>query len=86
MEFVGVFLQAKEHPLPPHRQGLDCEINLVPGTKLHRGPLYPMNPHQVVEDYKYIDNNMEKGFIRLSKSPVAYPVLFQLKKDDNLRF
>ena len=86
MEFAGVFLQSKEHPLPPHRSGLDCGIDLVPGAKLHRGPVYPMNPLQVVEADKYIDENLEKGFIRPSKSPVAYPVLFQLKKDGSLRF
>ena len=85
-EFAGVFLQPKEHPQPPHRPGLDCCVDLIPGAKLHKGPVYPMNPLQLIEADKYIDENLEKGFIRPSKSPVAYPVLFQLKKDGSLRF
>jgi len=45
-----------------------------------------MNPTQSEEADKYISENLAKGFIRPSKSPAAYPVLFQRKKDGSLRF
>ena len=34
---------------------------------------------------EYINENLEKGFIRPSESPAGYPVLFQKKKDGSLR-
>jgi len=85
-KYSSVFNQNREQKLPPHRYGLDCCIELVPGAQLHKGPVYPMNPAQLEEASKYIKENLAKGFIRPSKSPAAYPVLFQIKKDGTLRF
>ena len=34
---------------------------------------------------KYLDDNLVKGFIRLSKSSAASPVLFVRKPDDDFR-
>ena len=34
---------------------------------------------------RYLQENLDKGFIRLSKSPAASPILFILKKDGGLR-
>jgi len=85
-KFSSVFQHEAKHGLPPHRVGLDCGIDLVPGASLHRGPIYPMNPLQIEEANKYIEENLQKGFIRPSKSPAAYPVTFQKKKDGTLRF
>jgi len=45
-----------------------------------------MNAFQIAEVNRYIDEYLSKGFIRPSKSPAAYPVTFQLKKDGTLRF
>ena len=85
-EYALVFDQRSSNVLPPHRPGFDCEIELIPGARLHKGPIYPMNPLQTEEADKYIEENLLKGFIRPSKSPAAYPVLFQKKKDGSLRF
>ena len=85
-KYAAVFNQKIADKLPPHRNGLDCAIELLPGAQLHRGPVYPMNPDQEKEANNYIDENLRKGFIRNSKSPAAYPVLFQKKKDGSPRF
>eukprot|EP00833_Pecoramyces_ruminatium_P011005 jgi/Orpsp1_1/1185037/evm.model.c7180000092080.1 len=85
-EYSSIFFEQSNNTLPPHRPGFDCEIELLPGARLHKGPIYPMNILQNQEADKYIDENLSKGFIRPSKSPAAYPVLFQIKKDGSLRF
>jgi len=85
-KYASVFKISASHELPPHRPGLDCAINLIPGAQLHKGKIYPMNQIQSEEADKYIEENRKNGFIRDSKSPAAYPVLFQKKKDGSLRF
>lgn len=35
---------------------------------------------------KYLDNNLAKGFIRASSSPVSSPVIFMRKPGGGLRF
>jgi len=85
-KYSSVFSQKNAEKLPKHRPGLDCAIELLPGAELHQGPIYPLNPRQMEEADRYISENLAKGFIRPSKSPTAYPVLFQAKKDGTLRF
>jgi hypothetical protein len=70
--------------LPPHR-AYDCEIQLMEGAELRPGPIYPLPPRESEELKKMIDENLAKGFIRHSKSPIGSPVLFVSKKDGSLR-
>ncbi|OUM62321.1 hypothetical protein PIROE2DRAFT_61975 [Piromyces sp. E2] len=41
-KYSSVFNKVANKSLPPHRPGLDCGIDLVPGAQLHKGPVYPM--------------------------------------------
>ena len=79
-----VFSKVKADKLPPHRL-TDCKIVLQKDATLHYGPIYPLSEEesQVLKDY--IEENLKKGFIRISESPAGYPVLFQKKKDGSLR-
>jgi len=70
--------------LPEHRP-YDCKIDLEPEATLHKGPVYPINPKQDKALKEYIQENLEKGFIRKSESPASYPVLFVPKKTGDLR-
>jgi hypothetical protein len=66
--------------LPPGREQ-DFQIELVPGTRpIYKTP-YKMAPVEQVELKKQLDELLAKGFIRPSKSPWAFPVLFVEKKD-----
>ncbi|KAJ1599193.1 hypothetical protein NDA14_003925 [Ustilago hordei] len=50
-----------------------------------QGPLYLKGPKEMSELRRYLDENLEKGFIRPSKSLARSPVLFVPKKDGGLR-
>ena len=61
--------------IPPIR-GASFEIKLIPGTmSIHKSP-YQMAPKEQLELKKQLDDLLAKGFIRPSKSPWAFPMLF----------
>ena len=71
--------------LPPPR-AIVHEIKLQKGaTPVHRAP-YRLSVAQEDELRKRLNELMELGLIRSSKSPWAAPVLFVPKKDGTLRF
>lgn len=82
--FKDVFSEIYANELPPHRP-YDCEINLLPGTQLYYGPIYPLTEKESATLKEYIEENLAKGFIRKSKSPAGAPVFFVLKKNGELR-
>jgi hypothetical protein len=66
--------------IPPTRNAV-FKIKLVPGTQpIYKSP-YRMAPKEQVELKRQLDDLLAKGFIRPSKSPWAFPVLFVEKKD-----
>ncbi|OWT42257.1 reverse transcriptase (RNA-dependent DNA polymerase) domain-containing protein [Pochonia chlamydosporia 170] len=84
-EFLKVFDQTEADKLPPHRH-CDHEIELQPGTTPPHGPLYGMSEDELVVLRKFLQENLDKGFIRASTSPAASPVLFAKKPGGGLRF
>jgi transposase InsO family protein len=84
-DFGDVFSAKEADQLPPHRPE-DHHIELQPGKKLPFGPLYRMSRNELLALRKWLDENLQKGFIRPSSSPVASPVLFVQKPDGSLRF
>ncbi|SAM86330.1 related to retrotransposon nucleocapsid protein [Ustilago bromivora] len=70
--------------LPPHMEH-DLWLELAEGSKPPQGPLYLKGPKEMAELRKYLNENLAKGFIRLSKSPARLLVLFIPKKDGGLR-
>ncbi|KAJ1574561.1 hypothetical protein NDA15_005899 [Ustilago hordei] len=60
-------------------------INHMEGGKPPQGPLYLKGPKEMSKLRRYLDENLEKGFIRPSKSLARSPVLFIPKKDGGLR-
>ncbi|XP_062230304.1 uncharacterized protein LOC133928029 [Phragmites australis] len=70
--------------VPPERDAV-FEIKLVPGTQPIYRTMYRMAPVEQVELKKQLDDLLSKGFIRPSKSPWAFAVLFGEKKDGTKR-
>ncbi|KAJ1597450.1 hypothetical protein NDA14_000114 [Ustilago hordei] len=79
-----VFDEVEADKLPHHTKH-DLHLELIEGGKPPQGPLYLKGPKEMSKLRRYLDENLEKGFIRPSKSPARSPVLFVPKKDGGLR-
>ena len=85
-EYYKVFSEHKLERLPAHKPW-DHAIEFSPGApESLRTKIYPMSPVEQEELDRFIDENLRKGYIRPSKSPMASPVFFVKKKDGKLRF
>ena len=81
-EFEDVFPE-KLTELPPVRD-IDHAIDTGDAEPVSKSP-YRMSPLELQELKKQLDELLEQGFIRPSKSPWGAPVLFVKKKDGSLR-
>ena len=81
--YADVFDKVQANTLPHHRP-YDCPIDLQPGKEPPWGPIYNLSPTELEVLRTYIEENLENGFIRHSKSP-AGPIFFVKKKDGSLR-
>ncbi|KAJ1045058.1 hypothetical protein NDA10_006664 [Ustilago hordei] len=79
-----VFDEVEADKLPHHTEH-DLHLELIEGGKPPQGPLNLKGPKEMSELRRYLDENLEKGFIRPSKSLAQSPVLFVPKKDGGLR-
>jgi RNase H-like domain found in reverse transcriptase/Reverse transcriptase (RNA-dependent DNA polymerase) len=85
-EFHAVFSKESFDVLPDHNlKPWDHAIELVPGEKPAGCKVYPLSPSKQKELDAFIQENLESGRIRPSKSPMASPVFFIKKKDGALR-
>lgn len=83
-DFAKVFLEVKSEHLPEHKPW-DYTINMklgVPETLCTK--VYPMLLNKQAELGKFLNENLQKGYIVPSKSPLASPILFIKKKNDKL--
>ncbi|KAK3514295.1 hypothetical protein QTP70_012911 [Hemibagrus guttatus] len=70
--------------LPPHRPW-DCPIDLLPGTKLPKGRVYPLLIPENKAMEEYISEALQQGFIQPSTSLAASSFFFVAKKDGGLQ-
>jgi hypothetical protein len=82
-KYLNVFSEEEATKLAPHRE-YDLTIDLKPDAKMRSGPIYPTNKVEGETIKEYIDSMMSKGFIKHSKAPHGYPVIFVKKKDGSL--
>jgi hypothetical protein len=82
---LHVFSQAEANKLLIWRP-YNYQIKLEPSKQPGYRPLYGMSLNKLKVLKKYLDENLSKGFIRASSSPVALPVIFVKKPGGGLRF
>jgi hypothetical protein len=75
-KYSDVFISESSSSLPPQLAGFDCEINLKEGATPPFGRMYNLSKPECDELKKYIDENLEKGFIRILSSPTAAPIFY----------
>ena len=90
-EFLDLFDSKESDKLPPIRgQGIDHKIELIEenGKKptVPWGPLYSMSQDELLVLRRTLTDLLGKGFIGVSNSPAAAPVLFVRKPGGGLRF
>jgi hypothetical protein len=83
-EFADVFSRKDADTLPPHRP-YDHRIELKEDSKPPISRLYPMSRDELLVLRKYLEDHLQKGFIRASSSPISSPVLFVKKPSGGLR-
>ena len=74
-EFLPLFSEALAKNLPPHRP-YDHKIPLRDDFTPPFGPLYSMSRNELQTLKEWLEENLDKGFIRASSSPAASPILF----------
>jgi hypothetical protein len=84
-EFLDVFEKPTDLESLPDHQEWDHAIELVEGATPNWRPIYQLSEKELQATKEYINNGLAKGWIRESKSPVRYPLMFVPKKDGNLR-
>ncbi len=84
-DFLNVFDKEKTMQLLLHRS-YDHKIELESENQLSRSRLYLMSSYKLQKVKEYLEKNLKKKFITLSKASFASSILFVEKKDDSLRF
>ena len=88
---LGLFSRERADQLPPHRPGVDHRVDIMQNEdgstpEIPWGPLYSMSRETLLVLRKELTSLLEKGFIRVSSSSAAAPVLFVKKPGGGLRF
>lgn len=69
----------------PQSRPFDHAIDLKPEFIPKTSKIYPLSPLEQEKLDEFLDENLRKGYIRPSKSPMASPFFFVGKKDGTLR-
>ena len=82
-KFTNIFSKTKAETLPPYCP-YNLKINLEEGAQPPIGPIYSLLASEQEALKKFIEENLNMGFIQLTSSSYGTPVLFVKKKDSSL--
>lgn len=74
-DLLDVFSEKASNEVPNH-SGSDMKIEFQEGQEPRNTGLRPMSLVEVEEFRRYLEENLGKGWIRRSKSPVSAPIFF----------
>ena len=83
-KYLDIFSEEKAHRFP-EPQPWDHKIKMKEGFELKSFKNYNLTLAEQIELDKFLKENMEKGYIIPSQSPMASPFFFVNKKDGKLR-
>jgi hypothetical protein len=83
-EYLDIFSEEKAHRFPKSRPW-DHKIEMKEGFEFKSFKNYNLTPAEQLELDKFLKENLEKGYIRPSQSPMASPFFFVSKKDGKLQ-
>ena len=83
-EYLDVFDEDKANRFPESRQW-DHKIELKEGFEPKSFQNYNLTPEEQIKLDNFLKENLEKGYIRPSKSPMASLFFFVKKKDGKLQ-
>jgi hypothetical protein len=82
-EYLDIFSEEKAHHFPKSRPW-NHKIEIKEGFKPKLFKNYNLTPAEQIELDKFLKENLEKGYIWPSQSPMASPFFFVSKKDGKL--
>jgi hypothetical protein len=82
-KYLDIFSKEKAHRFPESRPW-DHKIEMKEGFEPKSFKNYNLTPAKQLEMDKFLKENLEKGYIRPSQSPMASPFFFVSKKDGKL--
>ena len=82
-EYLDIFDEQKANQFPMS-QPWDHQIKMKEGFEPKSFKNYSLTPQEQIEMEKFSKENLEKGYIQPSKSPMASPFFFVDKKDGKL--
>lgn len=89
MPVIDAFNRQDVKSSPPHKKGVNHEINLVEGKTnddIPAMPFYQMSKDQLLVLCKTLTELLDNEFIRVSNSPAAAPLIFVKKLGGGLPF
>jgi hypothetical protein len=82
-KYLDIFSEEKAHRFPESRPW-NHKIKIKEGFEPKSFKNYNLTPAEQLELDKFLKENLEKGYIRPSQSPMASPFFFVSKKDGKL--
>jgi hypothetical protein len=82
--YTKIFSEEASQCLPKH-QSWDHAINLIPGATIKKCGIYRLTPKEMDALCEHLADQLEKGYIRYSKSPMPSSLFFVEKKGGALR-
>ena len=83
-KWIKVFGKNQSERMPT-RKLWDHVIDVKEGFVPRKGKMYPLSREEKEEVREFVKKQLQKGYIRLSKSPQTAPVFFVEKKDGKKR-